>query len=832
MRSVLKLTVRTIRSFFTRYLAIFLIVALGVGFFSGLKITKRAMRDTLDEYYTEHDFYDYRLISTLGFDKGDADDIKSLTGINDAECAFYADAFMKRAGSDGEGVPYRFIMMPERMNMPDVTAGRLPRAADEIFADDEDFGESDIGKKITVTETGDGGVFAVTEFTIVGVGTTPLYVGIDRGTTTIGSGALSGFFYVTEDAFSDIEAYNVMYAALSDEYGVYTDEYNDALDMNEDAITDKLHEVADARRERLIEDAMLNAVPEEMRDMLPDGYFDEGAGLAIREAVEDAVPEPDTYVLSRREDAGYVSFDNDTSIISGIADILPIFFVMIAVLVCTTTMTRMVDEERTQIGTLKSLGFSGAAVAAKYMLYSGSATLFGWCAGYFLGTWGLPKIFWYAYSALYDFAPIKFVLSPKLAYGTLIVALVFIVGAGYLSCWRGLSEQPAQLIRPKAAKTGKRVILEHVGFIWNRLSFLSKITARNMLRYKRRLFMMLIGIGCCSALVVTAFGIRDSMTDVGDRQFEEVQTYDLEVSFDDKDAFSNEAGDDDMMLCAVHRVDASAGGKTSSVNLYAFESAPDGFWHFADGGENVPFPGGGEAILSVRASEMLDVNVGGILRLRDADGNETTVRVSGIFDNFIDNYVMVGAPTLSDMLGEYTPNTSLCRISGGDIDAEAQRFLDMDSVTAVKRTASTRDAVSSALECLDYIIIMIIAFSGALAFIVIFNLTNINLAERSREVATVLVLGFYPRETDSYILRENVILSVMAAILGLPLGTALHAFVMSRIKIDFVHFETVTTWQDYVLAFVITTVFAAAVNLLMRRQISKIHMAESLKAVE
>ena len=544
------------------------------------------------------------------------------------------------------------------------------------------------------------------------------------------------------------------------------------------------------------------------------------------------------YVLGRTENAGYVSFRNDTSIVSGIANIFPVFFILIALLVCITTMTRMVAEERTQIGTLKALGVRGIAV--KYLLYAGSATAIGWGVGFFAGTFFLPKVFWYAYHSLYSFAPIRFVFSLPLALLTGLASLLGILAAAFFCCHGTLTEVPARLLRPKGLKSGRRILLEHIAPLWRRFSFLTKVMLRNLFRYKQRFVMMLCGIACCAALVVAAFGVRDSMLGIAAWHYDTVQTYGVSASFDsaEKDAVTAFAQTASGVLgyttCLEERVELHREGQTlSSVYLFAFADTADaeGYFSFHQGDRQLPFPGQGEALLSTQAAEKLGVREGDSLTVWDSANKEMTVTVCGIYDNYIEHYLIVGAQTYADAYGAYAQNTLLLRTEG-DTQPIAEALTALSAVRSVTQLPVIRGRVDSALFCLNYVIWLVVAFSFALAFIVIFNLTNINLAERSRDVATVEVLGFTPRETQRYVLHENILLSFFAAILGMPLGTLLHRAVMQMIVIDSVCFGRSIRWQSYLLGFVCTLCFAFLVNLFMRRQIRKIKMAESLKAVE
>lgn len=810
-------------------MALLLIVALSVGFLAGLKVTQASMVHTGELFLNDQNFYDFRLLSTLGFTEDDVERFDELSFVSKAEGSYSIDVLMDLDGNDR---PIKLLAVSERVNLVSLTAGRMPEEDNECIADSERFGEEDIGNTVKISEDNDPAMtdrLAVKEYTIVGIADSPMYIGIDRGTTGIGSGSLYAFLYLPEEAFVG-EVYTEISLTLSETAEIYSDEYDRLIEKHEQEITDLCKRLAEEHYEDLAGEALVSMglpadteLTDDLKSMLEDG------GLT----------EPDTYVLTRDENAGYVSFENDTAIVSGVANIFPIFFILIAMLVCITTMTRMVDEERTQIGVLKAMGFGNGTVMAKYLLYAGSATLIGWAVGFFLCTWGLPQVFWLAYGALYDFAPMPYLFDPTLALLTLAVALACILGSTFLSCRKELISVPAKLIRPRISKNGKRILLEHITPLWKRLPFLQKITLRNMFRYKQRLIMMLVGIGCCCGLVVTAFGVRDSMINIGTLQYEEIQKYDIEASFElgSENAVRDELEDinevKDYLTASAHRVDITGDTTMNSVNLMSFREMErlSDFWTYRSGEENVALPGKGEAILNNKIAGKLELEIGDTVIIRDADMNTCTVTVSGIFDNYVNNYIVMSEETYSEAFGEWEANTALVSVDGDTEDA-AKLLTDIDGVTSVSQLSATRESVDSALSCLNYIVWIIVLFSGALAFIVIFNLTNINLAERSREIATVQVLGFYPKETESYVLTENLVLSIIASIIGLPLGTLFHRVVMSMILVDSFAFDVHVTWISYLLAFICTVLFALIVDLVMKRQIDNIKMAESLKAVE
>lgn len=625
-------------------------------------------------------------------------------------------------------------------------------------------------------------------------------------------------------------------------------------------IADAKTELEDARAE--MQDA--KAELDDARQELDDGWAEYNDGLAEaeekfadaedelaegQEKIDDAYGElgklkaASTYVLTREENTGYVCFDNDTSIIKAISVVFPVFFFLVAALVCMTTMTRMVDEQRTQIGVLKALGYSNGQVMGKYLFYAGSAALIGSVVGYAAGVHGLPWILWEIYDLIYGFAPLIYEPLPVLAAVSFAAALLCSMGATYLSCRMELSRQAAELIRPKAPRPGKRVVLEYITPLWRRLSFLRKVSLRNVLRYHSRLIMMVLGIGGCTALLVTGFGIQDSIATVADNQFDEISLYDYAVTFQENqdqafaDVFLERHGFDasDGLLVRTGSVDVIAGGGSKSVySVVSSTGSVDGFISLHSGKEAIAYPSAGEVVVNNGLAEKLGIEVGGTIRLRDENLGDLTVTVSGIADNYVYNYVYIAPETYREQLNR-TPKYNALYVhgnEGADPYREGAGLLDDEDVGNVAINASTRDWVNTMLARLDYIVVVIVICAAALAFIVLFNLTNINITERVREIATIKVLGFYQGEVAAYVFREINILSVLGGLAGLLMGKALHGFVMAQIQIDAMFFATRVTASSYLISFVVTMAFTLLISFSMRPRIKRIDMAESLKSIE
>ena len=553
--------------------------------------------------------------------------------------------------------------------------------------------------------------------------------------------------------------------------------------------------------------------------------------------------EPATlYALSRNTNVGYACFENDSQIVEGISTVFPLFFLLVAALVCMTTMTRMVDEQRTEIGTLKALGYSKGAIMSKYLFYSGSAAAIGATIGYFGGSYLFPRVIWKAYGIMYGFSDIPFVLSPLQGALSAGAALLCSMGATWFSCNAELSEVPAQLIRPKTPKAGKRVLLERIGFVWRRLSFLHKVTVRNVFRYKKRLMMMVVGISGCTALLVTGFGINDSIANLASDQFGTIMPYDLSVSFSEhQDAraqaeFADALGPDaqDVRFVYEGSADVAYGDRTRGVNLIVSDAELSGFINLRTDGVDLPFPGPGECVVSQGLAERCGFVPGDLITVYNDQMDRMTLTLTGVFNNYVQDYLITGGDSLTVQWGEAPElNTALVRCAeGGDPRALSTRASDAENVRSVTVSLDTRERFDNMMSSLNYIVIMVVICAAALAFIVLYNLTNINITERIREIATVKVLGFTLRETASYALSENLVLSALGALVGLPLGKALHAFVMAQINVDLVVFDVRVAPLSLALSVGLTLAFAGLVNLFMLRKIDHINMAESLKTIE
>ena len=1136
-----------------RYLAIVAIIALGASMFVGLLMTKTDMVATGQTYMDKQNMFDFRLISTYGWDGDNLAQIAELEGVADAEGVIYQDILV-RIGDREENSVYRFYAMPETVNRIVLRGGRLPQQPNECVVDGYNTDDSILGTVITLSgENREDTLGNMTQqtFTVVGYVSTPLYMDMNRGTTSIGNGSLSGYVMVLPEVI-DVDYYTEVAITIPGDYAIYSDAYNTALDTAEESLKDLLLPIAQKRYDQIKQEAeeayaeglaeyedglkqfeegkaeaekelnsalaqlqsaqkqineneklltegetqleegkktleagekelqdgktqleqmkaaafgildarqqTLNnrreqlesqlstidgeiAVLQEQADAITANIVQQEAQLndldsqigqlnsqissldsdiratqatlnwamlfpninaelitqlqariqdlnaqrtadveqraaliAQREPLEQEIAEPlaqraelerqigqyqsqrtpianslasvdnslaevdqartalenqfapyeeeirageqalaegkqqlaesekqleegrkalnqgkaqlasgwaeyekgkaeaeaefakieaeladakqqlddarreindlahaEVFLMDRRTNIGYNTLDSSSDIVSGVSRVFPVFFLLVAALVCITTMTRMIDEERTQIGTLKALGYSNFAIINKYLVYAGSGAIVGCGLGVFVGSMAFPTILWEAYKILLyvtDDILLTFDWSLcALVVGTYTAVMLFVT---WYCCRKALQEQPAELIRPKAPDAGKKILLEYMPF-WKKISFLNKVTIRNIFRYRQRLAMMMVGIGGCTALLLTGFGLRDSIVNVVDFQFEEITPYDMTVYFSgDQSAENQQSFHDDLrgkanaMFYHQSSIELEFEDQTKEIYLISAGNGVKNFINFYTGEEELDLPGMDEVLLTIGTAEALGIDVGEQIILRNADMKTLTLTVSGIYDNHVYNYALVSPQTIEKQWGEL-PELQMAFVTAKDgVDAHelSAQISSMYNVLNVSVSQDLADMVGSMMDALDLVVIFIVVCAGALAVIVLYNLTNININERIREIATIKVLGFNAKETAMYVFKENLSLTVIGSLVGLGLGYLLLLFVMSQIRIDMVWFKALAMPMSYVWAMVLTVLSAVLVDFVFYFKLDKINMAEALKSVE
>lgn len=556
-----------------------------------------------------------------------------------------------------------------------------------------------------------------------------------------------------------------------------------------------------------------------------------------------------SFALSRKENMGYASFDSNSSIVSNISKIFPLFFFLIAALVCMTTMTRMVEEQRTQIGVLKALGYSNSQIVGKYMFYSGSAAFLGAVLGFFVGCKVFPVVIWNAYTMMYDFShTVDYIINWKLGLIVLVVSLLCSMGATWVSIAADFKVPPAELIRPKTPPAGKRILLERIKPLWNRISFLYKVSIRNIFRDKKRFLMMVIGVSGCTALLIAGIGIRATISKVADYQFDEISLYDITVLFsknmteDRQKDFMEEMEDSGVTgenVRFLHRDEVTAiiGDKTTDITCVATEE--EGFDQFIDlhaGDQHIDYPGPGEAVIVLKTNHDYGVGIGDEITLRD-DYREMDVKIVAVADNYVYDSIYISSDTYREGFGkepdikaayiDFKEGTEEDVIRNASADAAGYEY-----TAAAQTNIDVRENVNKMMKSLNSIVYVVILSAALLAFIVLYNLTNINITERIREIATIKVLGFYQLEVSQYVFRENLFLTAVAAIVGIPMGDWLLKFVIDNIVLSMIYFEPRHGPYDIPISVALTFLFAFLVNIAMQKRLRNVSMTESLKSVE
>ena len=630
---------------------------------------------------------------------------------------------------------------------------------------------------------------------------------------------------------------------------------------------DGLQELEDARQTLAEETAGAQAELSDARAELNDGETAYTDGLAeyedgkaeaenkiadarkeleqARRDIED-IEECEWYLLGRNTNTGYVSYSMDADRMGNLASVFPLIFFLVAALVCLTTMTRMVEEQRVTIGGLKALGYSKGIIAVKYVGYGFLASTAGALLGLAVGLTLLPWIICNAWNIIYTLGPIQYGLEPVTSAVACLAAIGTVTLSALGACFSTLAAVPAQLMRPKAPPAGKRVLLERLPFLWRRLSFNYKITIRNLFRYQRRFWMTVIGIGGCAALIVTAFGLRGSIFDIMDKQFEEIYGYTAQIGLVDKvtpgelrevtQALDEDPLAEGWLVCCSASMTAETDAYTvdCTVQVFPDQASMASFIHLRHRTDDEPVTLSDDGVvLTEKLASLLDVQPGDTITL-DGD-SRVEVRVADVTEHYIQHYVYMTDAYYETVFGtEPRQNLVLVDYPVEDPAAEdlERELVGLDGVPSLTRMEDTREIYGSSLESVDYAVILIIVCAAALAFVVLYNLTNINITERMRELATLKVLGFYDGELSAYIYRENVILTVFGVAMGMVMGKLLHQWLILTVEIDMLMFGRQLSLSSYAYAVVLTVLFSLLVNLAAHRKLKKLDMVESLKTVE
>lgn len=874
-----------------RFLALLAIVALGAGFYAGLRMTAPDMEHALDAYLDDTSASDIRIISSLGLTDQDIEALCDIQGIECVNGAYMGDAQvilndatytmrfhslpdeLRHATSDGilqdgeniEDYPDQIMLIDGRWP---ASVGECVICADCILDDPYSLGdvvflkdkreESSIDEGETVSQSED--FLASSCYTIVGFVRTPRYVSqVNLGSTTVGSGSLDQYAYILPEDFSHTDLYSEVCITVKGARDALND--SDAYWKRVNAVIDSINEIAPEREQARLDEIEAQAIADLKTELEVQGVPFKMVEQMIESSdvlqdIRSQLPDScEWIVLDREKSVGTESFISDAERVDHIASVFPFVFLLVAALVALTTMTRLVDEDRILIGTFKALGYSRTRITFRYVGYALLASGVGASIGILVLSQILPYVIMNAYGIMYKVPADSYPIDAGIAVLSWTMAVGIVLFATWFSVIHTLSERPAALMLPPAPKVGKRILLEKIKPLWRHSSFSWKVTLRNLFRYKKRAIMTLFGIAGCSALLLTGLGLHNAVNDIIDIHFTDIVHYNMTLS-QDREANAQDVKDVDDVL-----------GGSSYVSSYTRLSSESYLIQTTEGSQQrvsltIPEdPDTFETLMTLRGRERHDrlslqdgkvlineklandigIRVGDTVTIMEQDsmGNATGTsyefEVGGVYEAYINNMMLATEEAYRDTLGsDPIFNVYYAKVP---LDEEIRESLlgnleQLDSVNTVSYTDQTIDTYRKMLRSVDLIVVVLIVSAALLAFIVLYNITNINIEERIREIATLKVLGFTPHETDAYIFREVIVLALVGSLIGLLIGIPLESFVVTTAEVDMVMFGRTIHEMSFVVAFFVTMGFTILSLCLMLPKIAHIDMVSSLKSNE
>lgn len=781
MKKILKETIVCMVKTSKRFISILVIVLLGVGFFAGIRAVAPDMKNTLDNYYEKTNMYDILITSNYGIRE---EVEKKLEEKYNVETGYSFDAITtKKEDYATKIISYN---KEDKINTPKLIKGKMPEKVDEVVVDNDFRSEIKIGDKITI----DSNLINNKTVTVTGYVESPLYISTERDSTNLLSGTIDYYLYMNEtNIISPVKT--TAYINLTAEESRFSKKYEDTVKKAKKDIRKTLQ--------------------------------------------EEKVTGEEWYVLDIDSNAGFYQYEQDTERIDNVAKVFPLVFFIVAVLICLTTMTRMVEEERSQIGTLKSLGYKDSAIMFKYILYATLATIIGSIIGVVIGYRLLPELCFEMYKNMYRLGDIKLSYYASLTFQGMIIALLCTLGATIYTCRKTLKESPANLLRPVAPAAGKRVLLERITIIWNHLSFSHKVTVRNVFRYKKRFLMTIIGIAGCTGLILAGFGLKDCIVKMVPHQYEEIFSYQAKIALNEEktEETINKIKENkkvkDILEVQEEAVTIDNKDTNQSVTLVIPKEDPDGFIKLQDRKTNEHYNLNNGIIITEKLANLLEVEENDVLKFTGTDKYEK--KIAHITENYLFHYIYL--PKSEYQEDEY--NTVLVKTKNMTEKEEkefASKLKEIPGVSSITFTSSTRHIFDDTMDNFAYVSLILIVSAGALAFVVLYNLSSVNISERRRELATIKVLGFYDKEVYQYINKENTILTLIGILLGLGIGNILTMYIIKTCEIDMLMFDPTIALASYIYAILITAAFAILVNVILYFSLKKIDMIESLKSVE
>lgn len=807
-----------IKDNYKRFLSLICMAFLGVGFYAGIQSSSPDMLKTLDNFYDENNVYDISVISNVGLTE---DDLLKLSKIKNVELAINIQEKDTYLEIEENNYVVKLIEYNSQMNNVYIKEGRLPKNNNEVSVDNALLENNNLklGDSITI----DG-----KKYSIVGNVISPLYFSAERPNSNLGSGKVDYYIYVY-NGFLDLEAYSNIYITVkgAKKYLTNSDSYKKLINnvkKDIDLIKDKQQDI---RYDELYSDII------ETSEMY---------GISIDES---NFIKPKWYIYDRLDNTSYKELINASDNLKKIGNIFPIIFFAISVLVSLISMMRMIEEDRVENGTLKSLGYNSFHITLKYVIYSLLATTIGSSVGAIFGSYMIPSVIWNIYKKIF-FIP-KFIYLLKSDYNALglWICILCICGTSVIVCIKNLREVPANLMRPKAPKSGKKILLERINFIWKKLKFSDKITIRNIFRYKSRVITTVLGIAGCTSLILAGFGLKDSIKDVTDFQFNNIIKY-------DKLLMTNESInqiDIEKELLNDDKVENFTNVNTQNIKVLFNDEeqevtmiTPDDFNSISKSISLIDLKtnniidniSDNSCIISEKTAKLLDIDVGDKISLLDNDNNKYDIKVSYIIKNYINQYLYINKNTYNNLFNNYKINSILISLKDEDKNSKEfdKKYISNGYALTIVDNDDMKNSMNDMLGSIDSIVAILIIAAASLAFVVLYNLSNINISERKREIATLKVLGFYPSEVDKYINRETVLLTILGIGIGLLFGSYLSHFIISTCEPDYIMFDRHVYTLSYFYSLFITIIFTIIVTIVTHFNLKKINMVTSLKNVE
>lgn len=809
-----------IKDNYKRFLSLLCMALLGVGFYAGIQAASPDMIKTLDTFYDENNVYDIEVVSNLGMTQDDVKELSKVKNIEKVVGTYWEDVYLNLNNKE---YVLKLIGLNPEINNIYIEEGKLPSNNNEIVVEKALLEDNNLALNNSITIENN-------DYKIVGTMLSPLYFSNDRPSTTLGNGKVNYLVYLNEDIIKQ---------------DVYTNVYLTVKGAKDKITNSKEYKKA-------ISTATTNI--EKIQKDRESARYDELYGDIIKQAEAYNIPldkttltTPKWYIFDRLDNTSYKELINASENLKQIGNVFPIIFFCIAILVSLISMMRMIEEDRTENGTLKSLGFNGFQITSKYVIYSLLATIIGGLLGIVFGSLLIPRVAWNAYKTMFTIPKFISEIDASSNIIGLLICIICICGTAIFVCIRNLKEVPANLMRPKAPKTGKKILLEHIPFIWKKLKFSSKITIRNIFRYKSRVLTTIIGITGCTALILTGFGLRDSIKGITNFQFTNIFKYDKMLIL--SESANTDTLKADLLNNSIVKevVETSINTGTVSYNKEEQEVTiivPNNKEELNkvinlidatnDKNENLT-PKDNTCIISEKTSRLLDINVGDKITIIDNDHKKHQVTVDKIVKNYINQYLYLSKATYENIFGNYKTNSYLVKlndVSTKDKNNFDEEYISKSEITSIVNNKDMKSTMNDMIGSIDSVVAILIVAAALLAFVVLYNLSNINISERKREIATLKVLGFYHREVDSYVSRETIILTAIGITLGLLSGSYLCHYIISTCEPDYLMFERHVDTISYILSALITIIFTIIVNIVTHYNLKKINMVASLKNVE